>query len=386
MLHFHKSVSNIQKKIIMLKDSDKLYDKLIPPGDLNKIIHEVIQTPAFQRLYGITHGGFKSDPIQNYQFSNIRAAHNRGDHCTSAALLAHHLYHPSLELDKVHFVLAALLHDVGHSAYSHLGELALGICHKDLTTQIILNNPDLVKIWNTHRIDPKEIVKAALEKTPRNPITVPRESGKMSIDHLNNTFFDVYARLGDEVAKRTAQALLAHTKIQDGVIVLSKKPDLQSAFTKTSIEQNTSIVFNPKDLLLDQLAAEYIRSAVNAGVIQATDLQGNQEDVNTVLSSRDAISQAPHIWDLFTRLVPNIRREYSKDFVKLETGTQAKPPTSQQRKIDSTYLMTIPLEKDIHRIIRLPIFAEYDKQLVGTYTFTDYQEIRDQLAFRDNSR
>jgi len=363
---------------------DKLYGRLLKHEDLPPVVLEVMGTRVFQRLYGVSHGGLKSDAIHKYDFDKIGDSHNRGDHSSSTALLANHMYDESqLELDRVHFVLAALLHDIGHTAYSHLSELAFDLCHKDQTTQIILNDPELVKIWSKHRIDPQVVLETALEKTPGNPVTVKRESGLMSLDHLNNTFFDTYQRLGYIYAQRIAQALLSKTYIENGIIVLSEdEPRLRDDFSRTSVIQNTKIVYNNKDLLLDHLGCQYLRTLVRAGVLAVTDLHKDQASVHRIITSPDAQAQARQEWELLSRGIPNLPNNQLSQFITREplTDKVVNPEDELTRTVIATYLMTIPFSPSRGPITTPQQFTRIKDNLTGTYKFMPTDQIYEQTV------
>jgi HD superfamily phosphohydrolase len=358
----------------LLQREDKLYGDRLPYEGLDPIILEVIETPVFQRLFGITHGGLKSDAVHKFDFSKISQSHNRGDHSASAALLANHLFREGeVAIDRMHFVLAALLHDLGHSAYSHLGELATGLCHKDYTKQLISEDEDLVKIWQRHGIDPEVIIGAALEKTPGNPITVERRSGKMSIDHLNNTPYDTYLRLGNLKAKEIATKLLNETYIKKGSIyVRNVAEEIRGQFTILSIDQNLSLVFDPIEMLLDAAAIDYVRKLIQAEILEAADLLKSQEDVHRKITSKEATEEFQTEWLRLTQRIQQLDRETVKEYfshtAKFDESATNSPQT---RIVRDTYLMTLPTEQQPGR---LAVFNQFEIYICGTYTF-DFEKL-----------
>ncbi len=324
----------------MITSADKLYATALET-ELPTIAQEVVATRPFQRLFGITHGGLKADPVHNNAFERLTASHNRGNHSMSVARLANHLYNPDeLEVDRIHFVLGALLHDLGHSAFSHFGELAFeNLCHKEFTEDLILNDPELVAIWQKYCIDPKTILKIALEKTQGNPMTVKRDSGIISLDHLNNCLFDNFQRGGDLRAKKLAQKLLSHTFIKRGIIYLEPGQErLQTAFIRASIKQNTDFVFGPKEIILEQIGIELVRKLHAAGLIQPEDLRRNQPYITKKILSKDAKDIAPAEIKLLKETGPSLTAQECSQRV-----TKVLDPNEASRVIDSAYLFSIPV-------------------------------------------
>jgi HD superfamily phosphohydrolase len=344
----------------MISSADKLYATALE-SELPTIAQEVVATRPFQRLFGITHGGLKADPVHNNAFERLTASHNRGNHSVSVARLANHLYNPNeLEVDRIHFVLSALLHDLGHSAFSHFGELAFeNLCHKEFTEDLILNDPELVAIWQKHGIDPGTILKIALEKTHGNPMTVKRDSGIISLDHLNNCLFDNFQRGGDLRAKKLAQKLLRHTFIKRGIIYLQPGQErLQTAFIRASIKQNTNLVFGPKEMVLEQIGIELARKLHAAGLIEPEDLRQNQPYVTRKILSRDAEDIAPEEIKLLKKTGPALTAQECSGRV-----SKVLDPKEASRVIDSAYLFSIPIYDQENP----DPFTELRKKVTGNY-------------------
>ncbi|MBF0551700.1 MAG: HD domain-containing protein [Deltaproteobacteria bacterium] len=110
-----------------MKFKDRLYDAVFDYIDLTEVEVKVIQTPVFQRLHHIKQLG-----MANIVFPS--AVHTRFGHSLGVMHIMHkmvcHLrrnYQEMIQIsDEDHQVLrlAALLHDVGHLPFSHVGEAA----------------------------------------------------------------------------------------------------------------------------------------------------------------------------------------------------------------------------------------------------------------------
>ncbi|KAF0146015.1 MAG: HD superfamily metal-dependent phosphohydrolase [Nitrospirae bacterium] len=124
----------------------------------NSFFKEVIQSPDFQRLKGISFLG-----ILDYCFES-KSYSTRYDHSLAVAnLCSEYLLRKNIsETEKKYFVLAGLLHDIGHCGFSHslepVFEEKFSITHHDITKEIITDSPYLAKTWVKHNIDPSRII------------------------------------------------------------------------------------------------------------------------------------------------------------------------------------------------------------------------------------
>lgn len=124
----------------------------------SSVYTEVIDTPEFRRLKDISFLG-----ILGYR-SNINKFSTRFEHSLSVANKCY-LYAQKKNFSdqsETYFVLAGLLHDLGHCSFSHSLETVFkerfSITHHDITEHLILSSPNLLKLWDKHNIDASRIV------------------------------------------------------------------------------------------------------------------------------------------------------------------------------------------------------------------------------------
>ncbi len=138
----------------------------------SSIYSEVIESPEFQRLRGISFLG-----ILGYGCLNGKEYPTRYEHSLSVANKCHIYAKKKLlpKSEEIYFVLAGLLHDLGHCSFSHSLEPVFinkfSISHHDVTKHLILYSPHLTKIWDRHNIEADRII-ATLEgfANPRGKI------------------------------------------------------------------------------------------------------------------------------------------------------------------------------------------------------------------------
>lgn len=353
-------------------EGDPLYLKGIPYSKLGKIATQVANTRIFQRLRDVNHAGFKP------------GAHSRFEHSVGTALIASHLWQSEeiCHADQVHYILAALLHDIGHGAFSHIPEMATDICHKHFTRELILNHPELRKIWSEHNIDADWIVHLAEDKFKGNSITVPRTSGLISIDHTDNSVRNLVRRGKLENARELLSGIIGKLYINNNGIITTEDPEFARQFLRWSIHENTKVIFSPKDILTDKVTIILIQTLLEAGIITKEDLHHTDSHLIQKMQTSEAQEIIGTMYQMLTKYIPEMSEEEAEQYV---TKIDQKPipmPTSDPRKhaINGSYLFAPPVHG--HPLNGSAAAAKKDvtEQIVGTYAITEWQEIADRLG------
>ena len=186
---------------------------------------EIINTPIFQRLRGL-----RQLARVNYVFPG--AEHSRYIHSLGVlyimGLMTDHLLRRNeiTEDDAVKMRAAALLHDIGHYPFSHLGEAVYGYCkdndnadsiigeivdaqetplyklasshsktahHEYLGKYIVVNNHDIVGILKKYKLDPLEIGEIFTgERGSRNMVYSQLLHSSLDADRLDYLLRDSY--------------------------------------------------------------------------------------------------------------------------------------------------------------------------------------------------
>ncbi|CAM11608.1 HD superfamily phosphohydrolase [Candidatus Phytoplasma australiense] len=156
-----------------------------------RIIEELINTPYFQRLRRI-----KQLSGTNIIFHS--AEHSRFTHSLGVYELARRFLeikdlaiHFS-EREKLILLVAALLHDIGHGAYSHHFEKIFNVNHEKQSARIIKEDPEIVFILNKIDSDFKNDVASVIEKTNKYPLIEQILSSQIDIDRLDYLERDSY--------------------------------------------------------------------------------------------------------------------------------------------------------------------------------------------------
>ncbi len=121
----------------------QIEDQIYGSFELQPVFQELIQSRLFQRLKGIHQGGavIIADPSISL---------TRYEHSIGVSLLIKKLG-GSLEEQ-----LAGLLHDLSHTAFSHLVDYVLGYENEDYHEQIFaeyISDPEIVEVLSRHGFD-----------------------------------------------------------------------------------------------------------------------------------------------------------------------------------------------------------------------------------------
>ncbi len=182
--------------------------------ELDEYDRRIVDTVAFQRLRRIM-----QLPLVYLVYPCAR--HTRFDHSLGCFYLAGE-YTKHLELDEYWtrvLKYAALLHDIGHTPYSHLLEALLiekGMNHEVMGVKILNEDPELASAIEASGIRIKDVIDI-LEKRKAESAII---SGPTDVDKLDFLIRDSYfsgATYGIVDAKR----IIMMTKIIDGKTMIS---------------------------------------------------------------------------------------------------------------------------------------------------------------------
>ncbi len=154
--------------------------------ELNEHEVRIIDTAAFQRLRRII-----QLPLAYLVYPGAR--HSRFDHSLGSFHLAKEFAtHLGLEEYRRRVLtVAALLHDVGHTPYSHLLEAILlenGITHEDMSIRIIKEETELASAIESYDIRIRDVVDVLEKRLPESAVI----TGPMDVDKMDFLVRDSY--------------------------------------------------------------------------------------------------------------------------------------------------------------------------------------------------
>ena len=156
-----------------------------------KIISDLIDSKEIQRLRRIRQLSGVSMVFQT-------AEHSRFTHSLGAYQMANLVIqnvdgmNELDEYEKVLFLVAALLHDVGHGPYSHAFESVMDVSHEDMTVAIILSKDTeinkILSISNTLAED----VASIISHSNKYPLLEQLVSSQLDVDRMDYLSRDAY--------------------------------------------------------------------------------------------------------------------------------------------------------------------------------------------------
>jgi len=184
----------------MVLINDIFFDKVEVPG----IFDDLINSAWVKRLGRIHQSGaiFLVNP-------NI--CHTRLEHSIGVMLLIRHL--GGSELEQV----AGLLHDISHTAFSHVGDYVFDNIEENYHEQVfedVLRSSDIPEILSWHGYDIDQVINGTFNILEQ---AIP----KLCADRLDYTLRDSYH--AGLVSRKEVKDFIKHLSVEDGIIVIEKE-------------------------------------------------------------------------------------------------------------------------------------------------------------------
>lgn len=157
------------------------------------IILDLINTPEFQRLRRVKQLGITSSVFHG-------AEHSRFGHSVGVYELARRIterfeqYYSDVwdPKERLLTLVAALLHDIGHGAFSHTFEHLFHTDHEAMTREIITGDTEIHRILAQVSPDFPNKVASVIAKTYENPQVVQLISSQIDVDRMDYLLRDAY--------------------------------------------------------------------------------------------------------------------------------------------------------------------------------------------------
>ncbi|MBZ5962222.1 HD domain-containing protein [Leuconostoc gasicomitatum] len=188
----------------MLKD--KLLNEKVLRDPIHNFIHiqdrvilDLINTSEFQRLRRIQQLGITSAVFHGAEHS--RFGHSVGAYEIARRITEHfEQYYLSQTPDdglwqkdeRLVTLAAALLHDIGHGAFSHTFEHLFGTDHEAITREIITGDTEIHTVLASVAPDFPNKVASVIAKTYDNPQVVQLISSQLDVDRMDYLLRDAY--------------------------------------------------------------------------------------------------------------------------------------------------------------------------------------------------
>ncbi|WP_349727764.1 HD domain-containing protein [Peribacillus frigoritolerans] len=242
---------------------DSIYGKHIVEG----VLEELILSKPVQRLKGIHQGG--ASYLVNEKWDVTRFDHSLGVMLLIKALGG------SLEEQ-----IAGLLHDVSHTAFSHVIDFVLDCKDEDYHEKIydhVIMESEIPFILKKYGFECEVIVQSKWE-------LLEQPAPELCADRVDYTLRDMYQY--GHITLESVQDFLDHVIIINGRMYLD---NIESAewFVKTYYSEVIDFFMNPLNIYGYDVLAKTLKLALAKNLISLDDLLGTDEGVMSLLSSTE---------------------------------------------------------------------------------------------------
>ncbi|MFA6410324.1 MAG: HD domain-containing protein [Candidatus Buchananbacteria bacterium] len=231
------------------------------------VLIDLIKSPALQRLKKVNqHGAWIFQPMYSEKFT-------RFDHSLGVMLLLKK-YGASLEEQ-----IAGLLHDISHTAFSHVGDRVFGReltqDYQDSKLELAFELQGINKVLKKHGIKPKTILDFS------NFTLLEKYLPDLCADRIDYTLQDpVTNRLIKYQAKKLIKNLIV---FRDEFVFVDKKS--AQNFSYLYLKLNQKVWCNPMQSSLYYILAEAIKIGLDKNIISKKDLFTTDEIVTKKLKA-----------------------------------------------------------------------------------------------------
>lgn len=311
----------------------KTYCPEIPP-----FLQDAAATPPMQRLKDI--GMNCGCEYTNFPLHRDYAPYSRFDHSLGVALIVWHFTGDPAQ------AMAGLLHDIATPVFAHVIDFLHGDhMHQEstesATAQFIAQSGPLIDVLARHNLSAEAVSDYHLYPIADN------DSPKLSADRLEYTLGNGvnYGFISAGEAATLYQDLTVGTNESGEPELVFRHADIAKSFAEISL-QCSRVYVSDEDRYAMQMLAELLKSAINSGVLQESDLYLHEQDVIRVLSASAYASR----WNEF--------RHYQK-IVSQDTPGES----GAWRQINAKKRYINPLVKNSGRVMAL--FPDFHRDLAA---------------------
>ena len=248
-----------------MKIRDKLYDEF----EIDGILEELINTKEIQRLKNIHQGG--ASYLINPNWNVTRYEHVIG------TMLFIKLIGGSLEEQ-----IAGLLHDISHTAFSHVVNFTLSRNNEDFHEEMlerIVEASDIPKILTKYGNDYKDIL------YNKNKWTLLKESEPaLCADRIDYTLRDMYSY--GYISLVAIKNFLESLEIKDGEIVINSI-NAAEWFVNTYYKEVIGFFLNPLNIYANDRLSKALKIALDNKILTLDDLLKDDNYVLNILKETE---------------------------------------------------------------------------------------------------
>lgn len=246
-------------------------DKIYGSFRIDPVLAELINSAPVQRLKSIHQGGaiFLVNPAIN---------HTRYEHSVGV------LYLVKLLGGGLGEQIAALLHDVSHTAFSHVADYVFGHHNEDYHETIfdeVINSSDIPAILRKYGLNSEFLFK-------QNYAILEQPLPQLCADRVDYTLRDLYnAQL---ITLADIQRFLPELTLQDGKMVV--RSEAAGYWIKEKFKQlNNDYFKKPEHVYANVQMAELLRESLTQNLLQKADLLRNDFEILSKLAANESTNR-----------------------------------------------------------------------------------------------
>ncbi len=245
----------------------RIEDKIYGEFEVEGVLEELINTKVVQRLKNIHQGG--ASYLVNPNWNVTRYDHSVG------TMIFIKIIGGSLEEQ-----IAGLLHDISHTAFSHVVDFALNKSNEDYHEEIferIVETSDIPKILTKHGYDYKDILYNETKWT-----LLERSAPALCADRIDYTLRDMYSY--GYISLVAIKNFLDSLEVKDGEIVINSI-NAAEWFVNTYYKEVIGFFLNPLNIYAYNRLSNALKVALDNEIITLEDLLQDDNYVLTILKN-----------------------------------------------------------------------------------------------------
>lgn len=262
-----------------------IYDEIYGEFEVDEVLEELILSEPVQRLKGIHQGG--ASYLVNEKWNETRF-----DHSIGVMLLIRKLG------GSIEEQIAGLLHDVSHTAFSHVIDFVFENKEEDYHERIysyVVKNSKIPIILAKYNYNYEDIL---LDETKWTLLEQP--APELCADRVDYTLRDMYkyGNISLEEINRFLQNLI----VFEGKMYL-QNIEIAEWFVKTYYKEVIDFFMDPLNIYGYDMLAKTLKLSLEKNILNLNDLLRKDEElINKIKSSEDK-----EILSLLSKLNPNIQ-------------------------------------------------------------------------------
>lgn len=245
----------------------RIEDKIYGEFEVEGVLEELINTKVVQRLKNIHQGG--ASYLVNPNWNVTRYDHSVG------TMIFIKIIGGSLEEQ-----IAGLLHDISHTAFSHVVDFALNKSNEDYHEEIfeiIVETSDIPKILTKYGYDYKDILYNETKWT-----LLERSAPALCADRIDYTLRDMYSY--GYISLVAIKNFLDSLEVKDGEIVINSI-NAAEWFVNTYYKEVIGFFLNPLNIYAYNRLSNALKVALDNEIITLEDLLQDDNYVLTILKN-----------------------------------------------------------------------------------------------------